>query len=94
MTSNTASKRSRASAEQLNQMVDFMLANEGLAGGKFQKLHGKFECDKKWSELKELLNTLGGAVKSVDQWHTVSKHYFYIRSVYKVFVEYIRYGGI
>ena len=86
MSANTASKRSRASAEQLNQMVDFMLANEGLAGGIFQKLHGKVESDKKWSELKELLNSLGGAVKSVDQWHTVSKH-FYIGSVYILYIN-------
>ncbi|XP_037813195.1 uncharacterized protein LOC119604571 [Lucilia sericata] len=71
MMSNIASKRSRATAEQLSQMVDFMLENPGLAGGKFQKLHGKVECDRKWSELSGILNSLGEAVKTVEQWHTV-----------------------
>ncbi|XP_053969103.1 uncharacterized protein LOC128870461 [Anastrepha ludens] len=43
----------------------------GLAGSRFHSLHGKFECDKKWSELATKLNSLGGAVKTVNQWQTV-----------------------
>ncbi|XP_065370741.1 uncharacterized protein LOC135962776 [Calliphora vicina] len=70
---STSTKRSRASAEQLSQMVDFMVNNPGLAGGKFKKMHGKLECDKKWAELSETLNCLGGAVKAVNQWQAVWK---------------------
>lgn len=66
-------KRSRATAEQLSRMVDFLMETPGLAQGKFQKLHGKVENDRKWAELTDLLNSLGGAVKTLEQWHTVRK---------------------
>ncbi|XP_036344008.1 uncharacterized protein LOC118753238 [Rhagoletis pomonella] len=52
-------------------MVDFLAETPGLAGSRFQKLHGKSVCDKKWSELASMLNSLGGSVKNVDQWCTV-----------------------
>ncbi|XP_017476568.1 PREDICTED: uncharacterized protein LOC108366628 [Rhagoletis zephyria] len=64
-------KRSRTTAEQLSRMVDFLAEKPGLAGSRFQKLHGKSDCDKKWSELASMLNSLGGLVKNVDQWCTV-----------------------
>ncbi|XP_017492739.1 PREDICTED: uncharacterized protein LOC108380849 [Rhagoletis zephyria] len=64
-------KRSRTTAEQLSRMVDFLTETPGLAGSRFQKLHGKSDCDKKWSELASMLNSLGGSVKNVDQWRTV-----------------------
>ncbi|XP_017461888.1 PREDICTED: uncharacterized protein LOC108355228 [Rhagoletis zephyria] len=70
-TSGAAAKRSRASAEQLNAMIDLLTENEGLASGKFQSLHGKLEYQKKWAEMAQKLNAMGGAVKSVEQWHTV-----------------------
>lgn len=72
--SNDTIKRSRASAEQLSQMVDFLTNNVGLAGGRFKKMHGKLECDRKWAELSQMLNCLGGAVKTANQWQAVSKH--------------------
>ncbi|XP_073811755.1 uncharacterized protein [Musca autumnalis] len=68
-----ATKRSRASKEQIRNMVDFMAVNPELASGKFLKFHGKYENNKKWSELTTLLNGLGGADKAVDQWQTVWK---------------------
>ncbi|XP_012154660.2 uncharacterized protein LOC105664529 [Ceratitis capitata] len=64
-------KRNRATMEQLIRMMDFFGETPGLAGSQFQKLHGKSDCDRKWSELASTLNCLGGAVKSVEQWHTV-----------------------
>ncbi|XP_075162059.1 uncharacterized protein LOC142234765 [Haematobia irritans] len=71
MSVNNAAKRSRASPEQLTQMVDYMTQNPGFCGGQFQKLHGKYENEKKWRELADLLNGIGGAVKTVEQWQTV-----------------------
>ncbi|XP_017493414.1 PREDICTED: uncharacterized protein LOC108381514, partial [Rhagoletis zephyria] len=70
-TSGAGAKRSRASAEQLNVMIDLLTENEGLASGKFQRLQGKLEYQKKWAEMAQKLNAIGGAVKSVDQWHSV-----------------------
>ncbi|XP_036319664.1 uncharacterized protein LOC118734072 [Rhagoletis pomonella] len=70
-TSKAASRRSRASTEQLSGMVDFFLENPGLAAGKFQRLHGKLEHEKKWEEMATKLNAMGGAQKSADQWRTV-----------------------
>ncbi|CAD6999378.1 unnamed protein product [Ceratitis capitata] len=64
-------KRNRATMEQLIRMMDFFGETPGLAGSRFQKLHGKSDCDRKWSELASTLNCLGGAVKNVEQWRTV-----------------------
>ncbi|XP_017470103.1 PREDICTED: uncharacterized protein LOC108361850 isoform X2 [Rhagoletis zephyria] len=64
-------KRSRASPEQLTAMIDFFVENPGISSGKFQQLHGKMQSQKKWVEMAGKLNAIGGAVKSVDQWHTV-----------------------
>ncbi|XP_020717761.1 uncharacterized protein LOC110119009 [Ceratitis capitata] len=64
-------KRNRATMEQLIRMMDFFGETPGLAGSRFQKLHEKSDCDRKWSELASTLNCLGGAVKSVEQWRTV-----------------------
>ncbi|XP_017485481.1 PREDICTED: uncharacterized protein LOC108374036 isoform X2 [Rhagoletis zephyria] len=64
-------KRSRTTAEQLSRMVDFLTETPGLAGSRFQKLHGKSDCDKKWTDLASMLNSLGGSVKNIDQWRTV-----------------------
>ncbi|XP_073841397.1 uncharacterized protein [Musca autumnalis] len=66
-----AAKRSRASSEQIRYLVDFMTNNKDLASGKFAKMNGKLESKKKWEELSVSLNSLGGADKSPDQWHTV-----------------------
>ncbi|XP_053955062.1 uncharacterized protein LOC128861161 [Anastrepha ludens] len=68
---STATKRSRATSEQLNRLLDYLMEVPGLAGSRFHSLHGKYECDKKWSELATKLNSLGGAVKTVNQWQTV-----------------------
>ncbi|XP_036348086.1 uncharacterized protein LOC118757485 [Rhagoletis pomonella] len=70
-TSQAANKRSRASMEQLSGMLDFFLENPGLAGGKFHRLHGKMEHEKKWEEMASKLNAIGGAQKSAEQWRTV-----------------------
>ncbi|XP_017465419.1 PREDICTED: uncharacterized protein LOC108358527 [Rhagoletis zephyria] len=70
-TSGAGAKRSRASAEQLNVMIDLLTENERLTSGKFQRLHGKLEYQKKWAEMAQKLNAIGGAVKSVEQWHSV-----------------------
>ncbi|XP_017469419.1 PREDICTED: uncharacterized protein LOC108361335 isoform X1 [Rhagoletis zephyria] len=64
-------KRSRASGEQLSAMLDFLGENPNVASGKFQKLHGKLENTKKWAEMADKLNSLGGAAKSVEQWQNV-----------------------
>ncbi|XP_017478966.1 PREDICTED: uncharacterized protein LOC108368600, partial [Rhagoletis zephyria] len=66
-----AAKRSRALAEQLSSMMDFLTEYPALATGKFQMLPGQLENDRKWAEWAAKLNSIGGAVKSVDQWHTV-----------------------
>lgn len=58
--------------EQLSGMLDFFLENPGLAGGKFHRLHGKMEHEKKWEEMASKLNAIGGAQKSAEQWRTVS----------------------
>ncbi|XP_067620532.1 uncharacterized protein [Eurosta solidaginis] len=68
---NTNQRRSRTTAEQLSRMVDFLMGTPGLAGSRFLKRHGKAECDKKWTEMATMLNSLGGAVKTVEQWRTV-----------------------
>ncbi|XP_017486077.1 PREDICTED: uncharacterized protein LOC108374608 [Rhagoletis zephyria] len=70
-TSQAANKRSRASMEQLSGMLDFFWENPGLAGGKFHRLHGKMEHEKKWEEMASKLNSIGGAQKSAEQWRTV-----------------------
>ncbi|XP_017472553.1 PREDICTED: uncharacterized protein LOC108363640 [Rhagoletis zephyria] len=70
-TSQCAAKRSRASGEQIERLLDYLSECPGLAAGKFQKMHGKSESDRKWSELEASLNTIGGAVKTVEQWQTV-----------------------
>ncbi|XP_067636512.1 uncharacterized protein [Eurosta solidaginis] len=64
-------KRSRASGEQLSAMLDFFISTPNLASGKFQKLHGKLENKKKWTEMAAKLNAIGGAVKTVEQWQNV-----------------------
>lgn len=71
---NANQKRSRATSEQLNQMVDFMALNPDFAAGRFQKMHGKYEKDKKWQELADVLNSLGSAVKTMEQWSVVSSN--------------------
>lgn len=58
--------------EQLSGMLDFFLENSGLAGGKFHRLHGRMEHEKKWEEMASKLNAIGGAQKSAEQWRTVS----------------------
>lgn len=37
-------------------------------------MHGKYEKDKKWQELADVLNSLGGAVKTMEQWSVVSSN--------------------
>ncbi|XP_005186603.1 uncharacterized protein LOC101900044 [Musca domestica] len=64
-------KRSRASAKQIQYLVDFMAHNKTFASGKFAILHGKHASNKKWNELATALNGLGGAKKSVARWHIV-----------------------
>ncbi|XP_067614129.1 uncharacterized protein [Eurosta solidaginis] len=68
---NTNQRRSRTTAEQLSRMVDFLMETPRLAGSRFLKRHGKAECDKKSTEMATMLNSLGGAVKTVEQWRTV-----------------------
>ncbi|XP_017473344.1 PREDICTED: uncharacterized protein LOC108364258 isoform X1 [Rhagoletis zephyria] len=70
-TSQCAAKRSRASGEQIERLLDYLSECPGLAAGKFQKIHGKSESDRNWSELAANLNIIGGAVKTVEQWQTV-----------------------
>ncbi|XP_017469659.1 PREDICTED: uncharacterized protein LOC108361535, partial [Rhagoletis zephyria] len=70
-TSQAAKKRSRASMEQLSGMLDFFMENPGPAGGKFHRLHGKMEHEKKWEKMASNLNAIGGTQKSTEQWRTV-----------------------
>lgn len=85
MATNTPAKRSRATTEQLFRMVDYFMDNPGLAEGKLQKLWGKYEHDKKWTEMAAMLNNLGGSMKTVEQWHTVRTVYHLLSKFRKNF---------
>ncbi|XP_067622368.1 uncharacterized protein [Eurosta solidaginis] len=68
---SAAAKRNRTSQEQLRALVDLLTVNDGLATGKFQRQHGRIEYLRKWRELPEKLNAIGGATKTIEQWQTV-----------------------
>ncbi|GBP94111.1 hypothetical protein EVAR_90255_1 [Eumeta japonica] len=54
-------QRMRASPEQFSALVDFMERPQPGA-------QGRLRADRLWQELTNLLNSMGGGVRSVDKW--------------------------
>lgn len=72
----------RATNQQYSRMLDFFLAEKGLAEGKFHVINGKEETKKKWEELAVELNGMNGANKTAEQWQVVCILLQYIQLLY------------
>lgn len=67
-------RQGRASREQIEAIVDYLIANPHAGSGKFTSLHGKENIQGSWEELAAQLNAMSknDKIKDVTSWKTVS----------------------
>lgn len=67
-------RQGRASKQQTEMMIDYLIAHPHIASGKFISLHGKENLQGSWEELAAQLNAMSknGKIKDVTSWKTVS----------------------
>lgn len=63
-------RQGRASKQQTEAMVDYLIAHLHVASGKFISLHGKENLQGSWEELAAQLNAMSkyGKIKDVTSW--------------------------
>ncbi|KAG6442832.1 hypothetical protein O3G_MSEX002516 [Manduca sexta] len=59
------------SADQLNVLLNFLHDNKELARGMLRTSDGRARAKRLWKEISQLLNSLGGSIKTVQQWQKV-----------------------
>lgn len=60
-----------ATAAQVTAMVDFMQEHSDVAKGLLNSGLEREDMEAQWQDLTTTLNSMGGAVKSVDKWKQV-----------------------
>ena len=66
-------RTSRISPDQLDYLVTFMENNPELKDGILTPSFSKFDRKRKWEQLSEELNGLGGSIKTPELWKKVSE---------------------
>ncbi|XP_046384070.1 uncharacterized protein LOC124166074 [Ischnura elegans] len=61
-------RNARASGDQLNYLVDYMLAHKEFAAGRLNGGQGKAHQKNQWERLADTLNDFPGADKAVSEW--------------------------
>lgn len=64
-------KRARTTKKQISTLVDYIENNKSMIYSSKTHEDGR-EIEKNWTELKTILNQVGGPVKSTKQWKNVS----------------------
>lgn len=72
---NNTKPRKNIVYAQVALLVKAMEGNHVLASGRGNSLQGRAEIDAEWVRLAELLNSVGGPIKTVDKWKQVSTTY-------------------
>ncbi|VVC96122.1 unnamed protein product [Leptidea sinapis] len=57
-----------ATGTQIETLMDFMMKNPDLARGLIHSVEGRVQSKRLWDNITSHLNSLGGAVKTVQQW--------------------------
>lgn len=68
---NSSTKRLHATGAQVAALLDFMQEHSDVAKGVVNSGLEKEDLDAQWKFITSTLNSMGGAVKSVDKWKQV-----------------------
>ncbi|CAK1578756.1 unnamed protein product [Parnassius mnemosyne] len=60
-----------ATPEQIDALLNFLDEHRDLARGRLRSLEGKVQAKRLWDELCNTLNSMGGCIKTVQQWQKV-----------------------
>lgn len=60
-----------ATSEQIETLLNFLDEHRDLARGRLRSVEGNVQAKRLWEELCNILNSMGGCTKTIQQWQKV-----------------------
>lgn len=83
-------QRSRASVEQINEIINYMNTHREFAAGKSKHPPGSyFSLEREWQRLADDLHNVRGVIKTVEQWQRVRFLLIFANSIDNIYILFI-----